>query len=186
MKKSLIISGSICIAVGLALFGLVVVPWFLADDARFAMGDMDRHFIEQMIPHHQDAVDMSELALTEAEHPELKDLAESIIESQSREIDDMRSWYLSWYGTEAPEDSASGGFGMMGGGMMHDEADLEVLAAAEDFDKEFIEQMIPHHEMGVMMARMVLARTDRPEIERLAESIIETQNGRDRADARLV
>lgn len=67
------------------------------------------------------------------------------------------------------------GGGMMGRGMMHDEADLEVLEAAPVFDKEFIEQMIPHHQMGVMMARMVLSRTDRPEIEELARSIIKTQ-----------
>ena len=63
----------------------------------------------------------------------------------------------------------------MGGGMMDDEADMEVLQAAPRFDKEFIEQMIPHHQMGVMMARMVLSRTDRPEIEELARSIIRTQ-----------
>ena len=64
---------------------------------------------------------------------------------------------------------------MMGGGMMNDDADMEVLEAAPVFDKEFIEQMIPHHQMGVMMAQMVLARTDRPEIEELARSIIRTQ-----------
>ena len=65
---------------------------------------------------------------------------------------------------------------MMGGGMMmNDEADLEVLEAAPVFDREFIEQMIPHHQMGVMMAQMVLARSDRPEIQDLARSIITTQ-----------
>ena len=58
---------------------------------------------------------------------------------------------------------------------MDDEADMEVHQAASVFDKEFIEQMIPHHQMGVMMARMVLSRTDRPEIEELARSIIRTQ-----------
>ena len=178
MNKTLVILGIALIVVGLALLALLLVPWFAGDDVGSAAGDMDRHFIEEMIPHHEDAVSMSELALTKAEHTELRDLARAIIQNQTQEIDDMRSWYLSWYGTEVSEDTGEfrgPGGGMMGGGMMHDEADMEVLKAAAVFDQEFIGQMIPHHQMGVMMARMVLARTDRPEIEQLAQSIIETQ-----------
>jgi uncharacterized protein (DUF305 family) len=143
------------------------------------MEHIDRHFMEQMIPHHEDAVAMAELALTKAEHPELRGLAETIIRDQTREIDQMETWYRDWYGVDAPTDGgAFGGMmggGMMGGGMMSDSADLEVLKAAAVFDKEFIEQMIPHHQMGVMMAQMVLARSDRPEIQELARSIIKTQ-----------
>ena len=135
--------------------------------------------MEQMIPHHEDAVAMSELALVRAEHPELKQLAETIIQDQTREIDEMRAWYRSWYGVDVPIDGdgfrSRMGSGFMPGGMMHDEADLEVLQAASVFDREFIEQMIPHHQMGVMMARMVLSRSDRSEIEGLARSIIRTQ-----------
>ena len=95
----------------------------------------------------------------------------------SREIEQMRAWYRSWYGVEAPE-SGTGpvrGRGMMGMGMMGD-IDLRVLEAAQQFDREFIEQMIPHHQMAVMMARMVLSSTERKEIRGLARSIIETQN----------
>jgi uncharacterized protein (DUF305 family) len=180
MKKALVISGIACIVVGVAVLVLLSVLWFSGPNAGFAAGDMDRHFMEQMIPHHEDAVAMSELALTRAEHPELQQLAETIIRDQTREIEQMRTWYISWYGVDAPmgDDAFRGremGGGMMGGGMMDDEADMEVLQAASVFDKEFIEQMIPHHQMGVMMARMVLSRTDRPEIEELARSIIRTQ-----------
>lgn len=149
------------------------------------MGDIDRHFIEQMIPHHEGAVTMADLALTRAEHAELRQLAETIKRDQTREIDQMRAWYQSWYGVDAPaDDSAFGGRGsgggmmgggMMSGGMMSDDADLKVLEAAQEFDKEFIEQMIPHHQMAVMMARMLLAHSDRPEMQELARSIIESQ-----------
>ncbi|MHB1325893.1 MAG: DUF305 domain-containing protein [Thermoleophilia bacterium] len=144
------------------------------------MGDIDRHFIEQMIPHHEGAVTMADLALTRAEHAELRQLAETIKRDQTREIDQMRAWYQSWYGVDAPaDDSAFGGRGssggMMGGGMMGDDADLKVLEAAQEFDKEFIEQMIPHHQMAVMMARMLLAHSNRPEMQELARSIIESQ-----------
>jgi len=139
------------------------------------MGDIDRHFIEQMIPHHEGAVTMADLALTRAEHAELRQLAETIKRDQTREINQMRAWYQSWYGVDAPaDDSAFGGRGS-GGGMMSDDADLKVLEAAQEFDKEFIEQMIPHHQMAVMMARMLLAHSDRPEMQELARSIIESQ-----------
>jgi uncharacterized protein (DUF305 family) len=131
--------------------------------------DMDRHFIEAMIPHHEDAVAMAKLALTKAEHEEIRLLAENIIDNQTREINDMRSWYQSWYGTDVPE------FNIGGMGMMQDMTDMASLTSAEPFDKEFIEQMIPHHQMAVMMASMLLNRTDQKEMKQLAQNIIKTQ-----------
>lgn len=56
----------------------------------------DLHFIEMMIPHHQDAIDMAELALTRAAHPELKTFAQQIITAQQKEIDDMEEWMAEW------------------------------------------------------------------------------------------
>ncbi len=182
MKNRSILWGLVCIAAGVFLAVVALILWGFgvwgpglgSDEAGAASRTMERHFIEQMIPHHEDAVAMAQLALVRAEHPELKQLAKAIIENQTREIERMRAWYLEWYGVEVPA-AADEGSGTMGGGMMHDEADLEVLGAAEVFDKEFIEQMIPHHRMGVMMAQMVLRRSDRAEIEGLARAIITTQ-----------
>jgi uncharacterized protein (DUF305 family) len=189
MKRISGIWGIVCLVAGVIIFVVMLLLWGLgvwgpgnrAGEGLLggAMGDMDRHFIEEMIPHHEDAVAMAELALTRAEHAELRVLAENIKRDQSREIEQMRAWYRSWYGVDVPteQDSSRGRMrgGFMGGGMMHDEADIQVLAAAPVFDKEFIRQMIPHHQMGVMMAQMVLARTNGPEIEGLARSIIKTQ-----------
>ena len=56
------------------------------------MMDADRVFIVQMIPHHQDAIDMGTLALERAEHTEIRQLAENIIRDQSKEISLMRTW----------------------------------------------------------------------------------------------
>ncbi|MBO0348635.1 DUF305 domain-containing protein, partial [Phormidium pseudopriestleyi FRX01] len=86
------------------------------------MGDIDQHFIVMMIPHHQGAVDMAELALTRAQHPEIKQLAETIIQDQNREIEQMQTWYQAWYGTDVPDmmqmgmmgNSAGSREGMMG------------------------------------------------------------------------
>ncbi|MHB1342023.1 MAG: DUF305 domain-containing protein [Coriobacteriia bacterium] len=136
---------------------------------------IDAMFIVQMIPHHEDAIAMAELALTRAEHPEIKQLAEDVIRTQSAEIEQMRGWYLDWYGESVPQ--GGGSFGMMGGGMMGGAfGDLESLRDAEQFDQAFIEQMVPHHEMGIMMARMAGNATNRPEIEELTDSINASQS----------
>jgi len=173
--KGLLIASIIFIVIG--LIGIMSLGIFTGGFSQRSfrgfnqgmLSDIDRHFIEQMIPHHQDAVDMAELALTKAEHDELKQLAESIRDGQSREIDDMRSWYKSWYGTEVPEHTVGGM------GMMDNMTDLKLLETAELFDKEFIEQMIPHHQMAIMMASMMLSRTEQTEMKKLAQDIIRTQ-----------
>ncbi len=142
---------------------------------------VDAHFIEQMIPHHEDAITMSELALTRASRPEVKELAQNIIDSQSKEITQMKSWYKEWFGKEVPQnENVMGGHGMTGGGSMHmgmmgDETDIESLENAEDFDQAFLSEMIPHHQMAVMMANMLKNGTDRPEMKKLAEDIISAQ-----------
>ncbi len=53
---------------------------------------------------------------------------------------------------------------------------IEALKNAVDFDREFIEQMIPHHQMGVMMATMELNHTERSEMRKLAEAMIRVQS----------
>ena len=56
----------------------------------------DEAFIEMMIPHHEGAIDMAELALKNAKHTEIKNLANAIISSQQREINQMKGWLQSW------------------------------------------------------------------------------------------
>lgn len=174
------IAGLVCVIVGVVLLiVLLALPWGSGSSLNGMMGDIDRHFIEQMIPHHEDAVAMADLALVKAEHPELRQLADSIRKSQSEEITQMQVWYKSWYGVDAPDYGDGGdsrGMGMMGMGMMGGGTDLPVLEAARPFDQEFINQMIPHHQMALMMAQMVLSGSDRKEIQDLARSIIQTQS----------
>ncbi|HEY4488432.1 MAG TPA: DUF305 domain-containing protein [Candidatus Paceibacterota bacterium] len=134
--------------------------------------DVDRHFIEQMIPHHEGAIAMAELALERTKRPEMRSLAEGIIAAQTREIVDMRAWYEAWYG-EPAQDTTMGGMHM--DSMEGDMAALSAVSEAQ-FDREFIEQMIPHHEMAVMMARMLAAGTARAEMQTLADQIITSQS----------
>lgn len=142
---------------------------------------IDAHFIEQMIPHHEDAITMAILAQTKSQRSEVKQLAQNIIDSQSKEISQMQVWYRDWFGKEVPKDSrVMGEHGMgqstrMHMGMMGDETDIQRLEKAIDFDQVFIEEMIPHHQMAVMMATMLKNSTGRPEMSKLADDIIAAQ-----------
>ncbi len=140
---------------------------------------IDRHFIEQMIPHHDGAIAMAELALQKSKRPEIISLANGIIEAQEKEIADMKGWYKDWFGTEVPAtDGHMMGGHMMQGGTTHMNSmsgDMEALKNATNFDLEFVRQMIPHHEMAVMMAQMLQGSTERPEMKELADNIITSQ-----------
>ncbi|ABB57180.1 DUF305 domain-containing protein [Synechococcus elongatus] len=150
------------------------------------MGNADQHFIVMMIPHHEGAIAMADLAISQAKHPELQALARAIQTSQTQEVRDMQTWYRRWYGSTVPDwddrrvsswrNSGMPSIGMGCAGRAGLATDLIALQAAPDFDRAFIEMMIPHHEMGVRMAQMVLLRSDRPEIQRLAQAIITDQN----------
>lgn len=163
------------IVVGLVLatfFTSTMFPGFRNGDMGM-MGSTDKLFIEQMIPHHDGAVAMAELALEKSKRLEIKTLAQAIIVSQTKEIQDMRSWYKDWFGTDVPEGSTA----MMGGGMhMGGEEDMALLQATVDFDKTFLEAMIPHHQLALMMVQMLKAGTNRPEILQLGENIAVSQS----------
>lgn len=64
--------------------------------AGMSSGGMDKMFLEMMIPHHEGALEMAELARTRAGHEELRDLAETIVSEQQREIDQMQEWLREW------------------------------------------------------------------------------------------
>lgn len=176
-----------------ALIGGVIV-WFMASNSlnnnftgmmgirsQSVIGNsqIDRHFIEQMIPHHEDAIIMAESALEKAKRSEIKKLAEDIKRTQSEEIEKMKGWYKDWFGTDVPQTNIQTGMGMMAtrmhGGMMGDDTDIEKIKNASDFDKAFIEEMIPHHQMAVMMAQMLGRGTSREEMKDLAQDIIDAQ-----------
>lgn len=149
------------------------------DNTRNTKGNsIDQHFIEQMIPHHEGAIDMAKLGLQKAKHPEVKNLAEEIIKAQTSEISNMTSWYKDWFGKNVSKGGGMMGGGMMSGSGMHmgGQEDMTALQNAPDFDKAFIEEMIPHHQLAIMMANMLASGTNRPEMQQLAKNIISSQS----------
>jgi uncharacterized protein (DUF305 family) len=64
--------------------------------ARLKSDDFDKAFIEEMIAHHEGAIEMAKLTQTNSKHEELKTLGDDIMAAQSREIDMMQTWQVDW------------------------------------------------------------------------------------------
>ena len=127
--------------------------------------ESERDFLEHMIPHHQEAVETAQVVLEKGGtlRP-LRDLAESIKVNQNAEIDDMKSWYSSWYDVSY-EDT---------GDYLPMMRDLSELSGSE-LDKVFLEDMIGHHEAAVVISKKVLELSINQEMANLATKIISAQ-----------
>jgi uncharacterized protein (DUF305 family) len=133
-------------------------------------GYSDRAFIDAMVPHHQGAVEMAEVALENAEHREIRDLAEDVVTAQKAEIEKLRAIKVEEYGTsEIPSGMDQGEMDAMG------MTDPQGLAERRPFDKAFIDAMIPHHESAIAMATAALDESDNPEVREIARAIVEAQ-----------
>lgn len=158
-----------------SVLGLTVLVGCSSNHA--ASGDgADVMFAQMMIPHHEQAVEMSTLAETRASDPWITELAAEIKGAQAPEIELMASWLDEWgfpqmTGMEAM--SAHGGHGMSG---MLTQEQLDELAGLSGaaFDTKFAEYMILHHEGAIEMARGVENSAD-PAVAELAQNIITSQ-----------
>lgn len=65
--------------------------------------DFDRAFIDEMIAHHQGAIDMSMLSAANAKHDEIKQMSIEIISAQEKEINQMKKWNAQWGYTKSVE-----------------------------------------------------------------------------------
>jgi uncharacterized protein (DUF305 family) len=96
----------------------------------------DERFVDAMVPHHQGAIEMAEVALENAEHEEVRALAEDIVSAQEAEIEELRATKRREFGTsEVP--AGMGAEEMEGMGMM---VDPRELADQEPFDRAFIDR----------------------------------------------
>src|SRR4028119_826058 len=131
----------------------------------------DERFIDAMVPHHQGAIEMAQVALENAEHSEILALAEDVVAAQETEIGQLKSIKQEQFGTsEVSMDMSKEEMEGMGMAM-----DPQELAIQEPFDKAFIDNMIPHHESAIEMAQVVLEESENPEIREIAESLVKAQ-----------
>ncbi|MEV0143850.1 MULTISPECIES: DUF305 domain-containing protein [unclassified Nonomuraea] len=138
-----------------------------------SFNDADVMFAQMMIPHHQQAVEMAELAETRASDPEIKELATKIKDAQAPEIKTMRGWLEDW---GKPEPTGMGHMDHGMPGMMSAE-DMGKLKDAKGtaFDKQFVRMMMAHHEGAIHMATIERTQGQNPDAEELAKSIAASQ-----------
>jgi uncharacterized protein (DUF305 family) len=131
----------------------------------------DEAFIDAMVPHHQGAIAMAEVALKNAEHEEIKELSRNIVSTQQSEIEELKSIKKEEFGTSnVPMEMSPQQ--MRGMGMM---MDPKRLSKREPFDEAFIDAMIPHHRSAIQMAQVASKKSKIPEIKKLAENILSAQ-----------
>ena len=131
----------------------------------------DVMFLQMMIPHHQQAIDISNIALKTSKDSELLALARTIIKAQTSEILQMKSWLQDAGVTTDMGHSMSG----MGG--MLDDTKLSDLSAArgKTFDRLWLEGMVGHHDGAIHMTTMIQDASN-SDIRVFGESIVKDQS----------
>ena len=146
-----------------------------AQDGRHNAADV--LFAQGMIPHHEQAIHMSDLALKHASRPQVKDLAARIKAAQNPEIETMKRWLADWgEPLQAHGGEHAGGHGVAGMGMLS-ESNMQELeeASGSHFERLFLEGMIRHHEGALEMAEDEIDRGRFRDAKALARRIVEAQ-----------
>jgi uncharacterized protein (DUF305 family) len=142
--------------------------------ATAAPNDADVTFTQKMIPHHQQAIEMAKLVDARTQRPQLRTLADAITVSQGQEVTLMQGWLQRWGKPATPAGTDHGARHMPG---MMSEAQMRQLMATknQEFDLAFVDLMTTHHQGAIDMATTELRDGSLPQVKRLAQQIIDTQ-----------
>lgn len=167
--RTLTIAIAAVLVIGIALITITAGGEDSGEDAKAT----DGAFIVEMIPHHESAIEMAEIAREQGEHPEVKALAAQIASTQAAEIGGLERIHQRIFGQPTSK-AEHGTLGLPAHEMgMH--MDASELAGERPFDRAFIDMMVPHHQGAIRMARIELAAGENPELTKLAEAIIAAQ-----------
>lgn len=173
-----------------SLLTLTFAAALIAGCGSSSHNDADVAFAQQMVPHHEQAVTMSDLALEpdRGASPEVQALAEQIGSAQGTEIDQMNGWLEEWdepsagsdhegHGGEHGDDHGGGHSDGAGHEGMLTEEQLDELAAATgpEFDALWLSSMIAHHEGAITMAQEAVDDGQDADVRDLAEQIVQVQ-----------
>ena len=145
--------------------------------------DQDVMFAQMMLPHHEQAVEMSDMFIAKGDSvdSDVLALAETIKDEQGPEIDQLSHWLDDW----GQDTSASMDHSMDG---MMSESDMTALDDAEgaEASRLFLEQMTEHHKGAVGMAQQEVDGGENPDAVEMAKNIVESQTAQiDQMDALL-
>lgn len=149
-------------------------------------GDMpyDLHFIDMMVMHHQQGIEMSRLAQEKGQSARVKAFAAKTAADQEKDTVELRGHREHWYAGRPEMDHSqmmSGMQGMAGhGGMQMDmQGDMEKLRAAEGraFDRLFLDTMTMHHRMAIDMSKDATKKAEHAELKGFARKTAAKQTG---------
>jgi uncharacterized protein (DUF305 family) len=150
-----------------------------------AFNDADVTFATSMIPHHQQALEMVDLAAGRTLDPAVQQLADRIKAAQAPEIETMSGWLSSW-GKPVPEDTMSGDDSHDMGGMDMGSDDMPGMMSADDmaglgaagdgdFQDMWLRMMVSHHQGAITVAKTELADGLYEPAKQLAQAVIDGQ-----------
>jgi uncharacterized protein (DUF305 family) len=136
----------------------------------------DVAFATQMIPHHQQAVDLSALVPDRSTNPQVIQLAQTISAEQAPEIQTLKAFLVQWKENPDSDTGHSGHDGMAMDGMV-DDATMQRLKSLKgpEFDTLWLQSMIGHHRGAIEMAKAEIANGANVDAKTLAQSIITAQ-----------
>ncbi|HEV3479786.1 MAG TPA: DUF305 domain-containing protein [Gaiellaceae bacterium] len=136
----------------------------------------DQAFIDAMVPHHREAIEMAEAAQDRGlTQPDLEKIATDIVSSQQREIDQMLEWREEWFGSRTLGPILPEVLGVPKSELGMDHGSADAVAGAVDVDAAFARMMIPHHEGAIATAEAATERGEHDEVKELADAIIAAQ-----------
>ena len=150
--------------------------------------ELDQMYIDMMIPHHRGIIALAQAALPRLEDARLQEIAQSIVDAQSAEIEELRGYREEFYGEADPmpmDESMMAAMDQMMPGIsgtmeemafqMDPAAQVAAICAAENTDLTFIEMTIAHHQMAIEASEPVVADATHEEIREFAQRVIEDQ-----------
>ncbi len=146
--------------------------------------EFDQVYLDMMVPHHASIVAMAQAALDRLEDERLREIALTIVDTQSAEIEELRGYREQFYGSAEPMpmdqhmmDAMTQMMPGMGGSMeeMNPDAQVALVCGAEDTDLAFIDLTIPHHQSAIAASEAALDQATHDEVRAFAERVIEDQ-----------
>jgi uncharacterized protein (DUF305 family) len=138
----------------------------MSEDHAMTVITSDKEFLQEMIPHHQEAVDSSRQLLTKTENDKLIAFLNGVVSLQESEIAQMKTWHKEWFATDYNPSSSTYTK------MMSDYTNMDTTAA-EDL---YIKEMIGHHLTAIKMSNQLLALDPRQALSDFAINIISAQS----------
>jgi uncharacterized protein (DUF305 family) len=154
------------------------------DHGKISNMPFELHYIDHTIMHHENGIEMAKLAEEKSQNARVKAFARKTAEDQQKDIVELRSHRQHWYAGRAQMDHSQMMEPMKGeangkGMKMDPRQDIEKLRAASgsNFDRLFLNTMIKHHKMAIMMSREAEQKAPHAEIKEFARQTVTKQNG---------